>query len=100
MNEDIGKDVVRFQTRRVITNLFKDFLCILEELDLDHTIALEKLKQTLSENEKEIDAADHFTEEKWEALRSRVLGKGNDSIRELESHLEYFDIKIKEPHHD
>lgn len=100
MQEDIGKDVVRFQTRRVIVNLFKDFLCILEDLDLDHTIALESLKKKFPEHAEQIDAADHFTDEKWEALRSRILGKGNDSIRELESHLDYFEIKIKEKNHD
>jgi len=62
------KDYLKFQLRRKITGLFKNFFFLLEDLNLE--------------------------EEKYQKLRKRVLDYGNDAIREIEEDINKFDIHI------
>ena len=74
MEEDKVKEFLQFQVRRKVTNLYKNFLFILEDL---------------KENEYDI------SEESYQRQRKRVLDFGNDTIREIEETLKNLDIKLK-----
>ena len=74
MEKDKVKDFLQFQVRRKITNLYKNFLFILEDL---------------KENKYDI------SEESYQRHRKRVLDFGNDTIREIEENLDSFDFKLK-----
>ena len=69
------KDYLQFQIRRSITNLFKDFLLILEDLqETDYNIA----------------------DTVYQKYRKRVLDSANDKIREIEEILNNLEILIKD----
>ena len=63
-----------FQVRRKVTNLYKNFLFILEDLE---------------------DSGYQIPDEVYQKARKRVLDYGNDTIREIEENLDKFDIKLK-----
>lgn len=69
------KEYILFQFRRKITNLYKQFLFILE--DVGHS------KYNISD-------------ESYQKYRKRILDAGNDTIREIEEDLNKLDFKIKE----
>ena len=73
-NGNKSKDFVRFQINRKVTNLYKQFLFILEDLDGDGY---------------------DIPEEVFQKHRKRVLDYGNDTIREIEENLDNFEIKLK-----
>lgn len=73
-NGDKTKDFVNFQVRRKVTNLYKQFLFILEDLQGDGY---------------------NIPEEAYQKARKRVLDYGNDAVREIEENLKNFDIKLK-----
>ena len=75
MEEDKVKGFIQFQIRRKITNLYKTFLFILEDV-----------KQKDDSN---------FSEEDYQRNRKRILDHGNDCMREIEEVLEKTDIRIK-----
>lgn len=88
--------ILAFSVRRNITSLFKDFLVILENLSEDHNEALNKLVKTLPpDSQKQLYLADHFTNDKMEQLRKRILAKGNDSIRSVETDMKNYNITFK-----
>lgn len=66
------KEYLLFQTRRKITNLFKNFFFILEDINLDCKIPQNKYQQ----------------------LRKRVLDCGNDVIREIEEDINKFNVTL------
>jgi hypothetical protein len=73
-NREKEKDFLKFQVTRKVTNLYKNFLFILEDLqEEDYNISDESYKRS----------------------RKRVLDYGNDSIREIEEYLDKFDIRLK-----
>ena len=69
-NGDKSKDFLRFQVNRKVTNLYKNFLFMVEDLH----------------NSGEIE------EESFQRLRKRILDYGNDTIREIEENLDSFDL--------
>jgi len=68
------KEFLKFQLRRKVTSLYKDFLFILEDLD-SNTYNLD--------------------EESYQRYRKRILDRGNDLIREIEEDLDKFDITLR-----
>lgn len=95
LSHDGGK-VLRFQHERIVKNLFKRFLVMLEDLGRDHDAALGKLHDALPEQYKPfVDLADYLDEAKAEILRSKVLGAGNDALRELGSVTDQFEISLR-----
>ena len=60
------KELLQFQAQRKITSLYKNFLCILEDL----------------QGKNKID------KEEYQRLRKRVLDLGNDLTREMEDELD------------
>lgn len=67
------RDYLSFQIRRKITNLFKNFFIILEDLSKENP---------------------SISQEKYNQLRKKVLDYGNDTIRELEEDLKQFKINL------
>ena len=74
MDEDKIKEFLKFQIRRKVTNLYKSFLFILEDVESSHH---------------------GVDKEVFQRNRKRVLDFGNDAIREIEEYLKNLDIKIK-----
>ena len=68
-DRDIINNFFAFQTRRKVTNLYKQFFFILEDL------SAEGIK---------------IPEETHQRFRKRILELGNDTIRELEEYFEKF----------
>ena len=73
-NREKEKDFLKFQVTRKVTNLYKNFLFILEDLQGEDY---------------------NISEEAYKRSRKRVLDHGNDSIREIEEYLEKFEIRLK-----
>jgi hypothetical protein len=73
MEGEKAKDFLKFQVRRKVTNLYKNFLFILE----DSTDSQYNSKEVYQRN------------------RKRTLDYGNDTIRELEEILDSLDVKLK-----
>lgn len=91
-----AKEMLRFQVKRCGTNSYKSMLTILEDIADEHDTALEKLNSMLpDEYKKYVELANYMTEDKFQSLRSKILGAGNNNIRELEQQLENFEIKFK-----
>jgi|TARA_R100001163_G_C4970714_1_gene130708 hypothetical protein len=71
---DNSRDFMAFQVRRKVTNLYKNFLFILEDLE-----------------DSGVKIPDHMHQK----ARKRILDYGNDTIREIEENLDKFDMKLK-----
>lgn len=89
-------DIMAFQIRRNVTLLFKQQLEMLEDIADEHDNAMRKLAEKLPQQYRDyIELADYLNEQKFEMLRKRILGKGNDCIRTIEEGLKDFEVKIK-----
>lgn len=89
-------DIVSFQIRRNVTLLFKSQLEMLEDIADEHDNAMRKLAEKLPKEYADyLELADYLNEQKFEMLRKRILGKGNDCIRAIEESMKDFEIKIK-----
>jgi hypothetical protein len=73
MEGEKAKDFLKFQVRRKVTNLYKNFLFILED----------------SSN------SQYNSQEAYQRNRKRILDYGNDTIREIEEILDSLDIELK-----
>jgi hypothetical protein len=71
---DSAKEFVTFQVTRKVTNLYKQFLFLLEDLQ---------------------DQGYDIPDEVYQRMRKRVLDHGNDAIREIEENLEKLDITLR-----
>ena len=71
---DSAKEFVTFQVTRKVTNLYKQFLFLLEDLQ---------------------DQGYDIPDEVFQRMRKRVLDHGNDTIRELEENLDKLDIMLR-----
>lgn len=78
-------------TSKEITGLYKTFLELLEDLQKDHQILVQKLEQI---DPKTIHLINYFTPDKYDQLRKRVLDSGNETSRKLLQFLEFFDFTI------
>ncbi len=67
--KDIINNFFAFQTKRKITNLYKQFFFILEDLESDGI---------------------KIPEDRHQKIRNRILDLGNDTIRELEDYFDKF----------
>jgi hypothetical protein len=91
-----AEQMLRFQLRRLNTNLFKRFLEITDRLRDEHLEVISKLKSHLpTQYHKDIDLANAFTDNKKEIIRKEILGAGNDTYRGIEAEIENFDINFK-----
>ena len=75
IDSDKLKEYIRFQINRKITNLYKQFLFILEDLR-DEKYSVEDPKA-------------------YSQTRKRILDLGNDAIREIEEHFKHLQVDIR-----
>jgi len=91
------RDVLKFQIERNIKALFWSYLAVLEDMGVDHDIAIKKLRDSLPQEYRSyVDLADYLTPEKGGQLRKRVLDVGNNHLREINTILESFEITFKQ----
>jgi len=91
----IAQNFLSFQCSRQLTNLFKFYLEDLEQLKAKHQIMLSTVKKDLTpEQFKLVENCDYFNESQFQLIRKRIMSRGNDSIRDLLSIIERFDISF------
>lgn len=77
--------LIKAKARLGITRLFKNYLFGLEELIVMHDEAMKKLHDELPEQYKGyVKLADYLSDARVEILRRKVLGAGNDAIRDMD----------------
>jgi hypothetical protein len=88
-------DAIALQTRRVFNVIAKRFLVLLEDLQNDHHINFQKLKESLPEFEFLIRQADYFDDPKFSHYRKRILDVINDGYRELDEEIKKYDLAMR-----
>ena len=88
------KELLEFQINRNITNLYKSFLMILEDIQDQNQNNFQKLKSALPENQALIEQANCVDNARMEFVRKQILDNGNNAQREIIGHLEKFDLTI------
>lgn len=97
MDKDYGQmhhRLLNSEIRKSITRIFKNYLGALEDIQYTHTIAVEKLRKTLSPEDLAI--LDYLNDDHYSLVRKRVLDAGNESMRDLSDLLENFEISLKD----
>ncbi len=93
--ENGEKDILLFTNYRVFSTLYKQFLHILEDLKLEHSVNFTKLYSILPpEYHNLIKISDYFGTEKYNLFRKRILDKGNEGRRELEDEIKKYNISL------
>ena len=78
-----------------ISRLFKMMLMMVEDMKQDHDFHYEKLYENIpNEYHGIINAANHFTPDKVNWIRKRILDIGNESIRNLGSTLDNYTVSF------
>ena len=97
MDKDYGQKhhrLLNSEIRKSITRIFKTYLGALEDIQYTHTIAVEKLRKTLSPEDLAI--LDYLNDDHYSLVRKRVLDAGNESMRDLSDLLENFEISLND----
>jgi hypothetical protein len=74
MESDPIKDMTLFQIKRKITNIYKNFFFILEDLG---------------------DSGYNINDETYQKIRKRILDNANDAVREIEESFSKINITLK-----
>ena len=74
MENDPIKDMTLFQIKRKITNIYKNFFFILEDLT---------------------DSGYNINDETYQKMRKRILDNDNDAVREIEENFTKLNITLK-----
>ena len=78
-----------------ISRLFKMMLMMVEDMKKDHDFHYEKLYENIpDEYHGVINTANHFTPQKVNWIRKRILDVGNESIRNLGSTLDNYSVSF------
>ena len=79
-----AKKYLNSRSEKEVSRLFKAMLKMLEDMKMDHDFHYEKLYKDIPEDYHAIiDTANHFTPDKVNWIRKRILDAGNESIRNL-----------------
>ena len=90
-----AEGIFKKHCQRNTVALFKGFLMMLEDLQKEHQINFDKLRNNLPEDyDALLDQADYFCDEKLQHLRKRTLDIGNEAIRNIEGEFENFTINF------
>ena len=85
-------NLISVMTGKEITKLYKTLLEIVEDIQKDHEIMLDKVA---SKTDPEFAAnINYFTKAKYEQLRKRILDTGNECDRNINNFLSFFDSTI------
>ena len=74
MENDPIKDMTLFQIKRKITNIYKNFFFILEDLG---------------------DSGYNINDETYQKMRKRILDNANDAFREIEESFSKLNVTLK-----
>lgn len=85
-------NLISVQSHKEVTRLYKSCLEILEDLKNDHEIMLKKIAD--KNGQEFADAINFFNQAKYEQIRKRILDHGNESLRQIDAFLEFFDCII------
>ena len=89
-----NSSMLKAQTRLAVTLLFKGYLVLLEDLATEHDDAMNRLEDNLPQNLKPyVAVADYWSDAKMDSMRRKILGSGNDLIREIEGVIDSLKIK-------
>jgi len=88
-----GERLLKAESKRIVTKLFKCYLSSLEDIRYQHELSLERLKADLSPEQVEI--LNYLDFHRYSMLRKRVLDSGNETVRDLHNFLENFDMKLQ-----
>lgn len=90
-----AKEIVEKASNREIALVFKQMLYLLEDMKKDHDFHYQKLYDEIPEKYHPIiKTADHFTDDKVQWIRKRILDCGNDSLRKMSEELENFQVSF------
>lgn len=90
-----AKEMLSRKSSKTTSQLFKNYLMLVEDLKFEHDKFLKKIKLEIpSEYHNVIDNADSFDEEKMSRIRKRVLDLGNEAIRSFEAEMNDFGISF------
>jgi len=91
------KDIILFQVQRTITALCKNFLNVLEDLQEEYDRYLEgSVGESLPAKVAQYQLAEKFLDDKhYGYLRKKVLDKGGELNRELQSEIDKYNIDLK-----
>jgi len=83
------------KSEREISGLFKMMLLLVEDMKKDHDFHYEKLYDNIPEEyHAVINTANHFTPDKVNWIRKRILDFGNESIRNLDSEYDNYTVSF------
>jgi hypothetical protein len=83
------------QHKKEVTALFKNYLKILEDMKADHDFHYNKLYELIPEEyHSVISAANHFTADKLNWIRKRILDGGNESLRNFADEMENYCVSF------
>lgn len=85
-------NLIVVMTSKEVTKLYKTLLEIIEDLQKDHDIMLEKVGQKT--NPEFASNINYFTKAKYEQIRKRILDTGNECDRNITNFLNFFDSTI------
>ena len=89
-----GQELLKFQLARNVTQLYKTFLIMVEDLNKENEIAFQKLKRQIPSHTSSLDCANYFDDAKMEYVRKKILDAGNGCIRTMAGEMERFDINV------
>ena len=89
-----GQELLKFQLARNVTQLYKTFLVMVEDLNKENEIAFQKLKRQIPSHTSSLDCANYFDDAKMEYVRKKILDAGNGCIRTISGEIENFDINV------
>lgn len=91
-----AEDMVRKYFERNTVALFKGFLMMIEDLQVEHQIHFGKLRNSLPKEYRGlIDQANYFDQDKLQHLRKRTLDIGNEAVRNIAGGFENFTISFE-----
>ena len=90
-----AKEFLAKKSSKSISQLFKQYLMLIEDLKFEHDQYVKKIKSEIpSEYHNIIDNADTFDEEKMSRIRKRILDLGNESIRSFDTEMNDFSVSF------
>jgi hypothetical protein len=90
-----AKESLSKKSSKSISQLFKQYLMLIEDLKFEHDQYVKKIKSEIpSEYHNIIDNADTFDEEKMSRIRKRILDLGNESIRSFDTEMNDFSVSF------
>ena len=91
---DAKKNLNRTSEKEV-SRLFKSMLVLVEDMKKDHDFHYEKLYDNIPKKYHGIiHTANHFTPDKVNWIRKRILDEGNESIRNLYSEIDNYTVSF------